>query len=103
MSEQAPQPEQSPDLERDGDLDPTSSWQSASADGDSRLEGESSPATGVPAVDEVVAEVDALDDRPLEEHLATFERAHERLRAALDSDPGDPTGRPGPDGASGPA
>jgi hypothetical protein len=46
------------------------------------------PLTGVPAVDEVLAEVDALGERPLDEHLATFERAHETLRAALDADPG---------------
>jgi hypothetical protein len=47
-------------------------------------------ATGVPAVDEVLSEVDGLDDLPLEEHLPTFERAHESLRAALDAEPGDP-------------
>jgi hypothetical protein len=46
--------------------------------------------TGVPAVDEVLADVDRLDDTPLDEHLAAFERAHESLRSALDADPGDP-------------
>jgi hypothetical protein len=46
--------------------------------------------TGVPAVDEVLAEVDALDDLPLEEHLGAFERAHESLRRALDVQPDDP-------------
>ena len=30
------------------------------------------------------ADVDRLDDVPLEEHLGPFERAHESLRAALD-------------------
>jgi hypothetical protein len=47
-------------------------------------------ATGVPAVDDVLSEVDGLDDLPPEEHLPTFERAHESLRAALDAEPGDP-------------
>lgn len=46
--------------------------------------------TGIPAVDEVLSEVDALGELPLEEHLSTFERAHESLRAALDAEPGDP-------------
>lgn len=40
--------------------------------------------TGVPAVDEVLASVQALDDRPVDEHVAVFEQAHERLRRALD-------------------
>lgn len=47
-------------------------------------------ATGVPAVDQVLSDVDRLDDLPLEEHLPTFERAHDSLRAALDGEPGDP-------------
>ncbi len=46
--------------------------------------------TGVPAVDDVLAEVDRLDDVPLDEHLATYERAHESLRSALDADPSEP-------------
>lgn len=41
--------------------------------------------TGVPAVDEVLAEVDGLADRPVEDHVAVFERAHETLRRALDA------------------
>ena len=46
----------------------------------------SGPATtGVPAVDQVLADVDRLDDLPLEEHLGAFERAHESLRSALDA------------------
>jgi hypothetical protein len=49
-----------------------------------------SVSTGVPGVDAVLAEVDRLDDLPLEEHLSTFERAHESLRSALDAEPGDP-------------
>jgi hypothetical protein len=49
--------------------------------------------TGVPAVDEVLADVDRLDDQPLEEHLATFERAHDSLRAALDAPAADEADR----------
>ena len=40
--------------------------------------------TGVALVDEVIASVQALGDRPVDEHVATFERAHEQLRRALD-------------------
>jgi hypothetical protein len=46
--------------------------------------------TGVPAVDQVLRDVDDLDAVPLEEHLGRFERAHETLRTALDADPGEP-------------
>jgi hypothetical protein len=46
--------------------------------------------TGVPAVDEVLRNVDDLDGLPLEEHLGRFERAHETLRSALDADPIEP-------------
>ncbi|MGZ4499485.1 MAG: hypothetical protein ACXVXD_03535 [Nocardioidaceae bacterium] len=45
-------------------------------------------ATGHPVVDEVLASVDHLEGRPVDEHVAVFESAHERLRAAL-SDAGD--------------
>ena len=43
--------------------------------------------TGVPAVDELLDEVAALADRPVSEHVAVFESAHERLRRALDAQP----------------
>ncbi len=33
---------------------------------------------------EVVASVEALEGQPVEEHVAVFEQAHERLRRALD-------------------
>ena len=45
---------------------------------------EETPSTGVAAVDEVLATVQALEGRPVEEHVAVFEQAHERLRRALD-------------------
>ncbi len=41
-------------------------------------------------MDAVIASVDQLDDRPLDEHLAEFERAHQALRSALDADPSEP-------------
>jgi len=41
--------------------------------------------TGNEAVDRVLESLDALDDVPVDEHVAVFERAHEQLRAALDS------------------
>jgi hypothetical protein len=56
-----------------------------------------STTTGVAAVDRVLADIDAVDDLPLEQHLGAFERAHESLRAALDpsDEPADgPTDEP---------
>ena len=50
--------------------------------------------TGVAAVDRVLAEVDALDNLPVEEHLGAYERAHESLRSALDAQPSDQPGDP---------
>lgn len=43
--------------------------------------------TGVPAVDEVLRSLDALAERPVDEHVEIFERAHEQLRRSLDADP----------------
>ena len=40
-------------------------------------------ATGHEATDAVVASMDGLDDLPVGEHVAVFERAHEALRQAL--------------------
>jgi hypothetical protein len=47
-------------------------------------------ATGVPAVDQVLADVDRVDDLPLDLHQEAFERAHTALRSALDAGPDDP-------------
>lgn len=44
--------------------------------------------TGHPAVDEVLGSLDGLAGRPVDEHVAAFEQAHESLRRAL-SDAGD--------------
>jgi hypothetical protein len=46
--------------------------------------------TGVDRVDAVVVDVEGLDERPVEEHVAVFERAHEQLRRALDDRPVSP-------------
>jgi hypothetical protein len=41
--------------------------------------------TGVLEVDEVIAAVEQLEDRPIEEHVGVFETAHDQLRRALDT------------------
>jgi hypothetical protein len=41
------------------------------------------PTTGDDAVDAVVATLRGLDDLPVSEHVAVFERAHESLRQVL--------------------
>ena len=43
--------------------------------------------TGVDAVDRVLAEVAAVGELPVSEHVQIFERAHEQLRRALDAQP----------------
>ncbi len=44
------------------------------------------PRTGNPRVDGVLGSLTDLADRPVGEHAAVFERAHEELRAALEPD-----------------
>lgn len=41
--------------------------------------------TGVEHVDEVIAAVEELEERPIEEHVGVFETAHDQLRRALDA------------------
>jgi len=41
--------------------------------------------TGVESVDEVIAAVEGLEERPIEEHVGVFETAQEQLRRALDA------------------
>lgn len=41
--------------------------------------------TGVASVDRVLADVAAVVDAPVRDHVAVFERAHEQLRRALDA------------------
>lgn len=45
--------------------------------------------TGVERVDAVVDAVSDLADRPVDEHVAVFESAHDELRRILDSPPDD--------------
>lgn len=47
------------------------------------ISSESSERTGNPLVDEVLDSLDRLDGRPVDEHVAVFEAAHEKLRRAL--------------------
>jgi hypothetical protein len=44
---------------------------------------EQAPVTGDDRVDAVLASLSDLDDRPVAEHVAAFESAHDRLRDAL--------------------
>jgi hypothetical protein len=41
--------------------------------------------TGIETVDAVLSGLGDLDDLPVTEHVAVFERAHESLRAAMGS------------------
>lgn len=41
------------------------------------------PHTGHPEVDAALASLEGLQDKPVEEHAAVFEAAHERLRVVL--------------------
>ncbi|MDP3891476.1 hypothetical protein [Nocardioides sp.] len=43
---------------------------------------------GVDTVDQVLASLSGLDALPVDQHVAVFERAHEGLRRALDSETG---------------
>jgi hypothetical protein len=43
--------------------------------------------TGEERVDSVLAAIEQLRDRPVEEHVAAFEQAHDELRRALDDVP----------------
>lgn len=66
-------------------LTPYSAGDDHAPDGSTSVE----ESTGVPAVDEVLSTMDGLADRPVAEHVAIFEQAHERLRRALDAQPSD--------------
>ena len=43
--------------------------------------------TGVEDVDAVLEAVEGLEGTPVDEHVAVFEHAHDRLRRALDGRP----------------
>jgi hypothetical protein len=52
--------------------------------------------TGLASVDQVLADVAAVADAPISDHVAVFERAHDQLRRALDAQP-----QPAPDDEQG--
>jgi hypothetical protein len=56
--------------------------------------------TGDPRVDDAVAGLAALRDRPLDEHPPVLEAVHDRLREIL-GELGDAAGRPGEPGQQG--
>ncbi|HET7194053.1 MAG TPA: hypothetical protein VFI99_03595 [Nocardioides sp.] len=72
MSERNLEPEQ-PDTPPD--VDPTETGQ----------EFDEPERTGVEEVDNVLADLQGLQNSPVEEHPDAFEQAHERLRQALDN------------------
>jgi hypothetical protein len=43
--------------------------------------------TGVEEVDDVLDSVEGLEGTPVDDHVAVFEAAHDRLRRALDAGP----------------
>lgn len=49
-------------------------------------EPEQMPNTGVPVVDAVLKDVDAAGGLPVDERVAVFQDAHQRLRRALDGE-----------------
>ena len=69
-----------PDLDTHTDLD---AQDGPDRGGDPSLDGSVPERTGHPAVDEVLASLAGLEERPVAEHVAVFEAAHDRLRAAL--------------------
>ena len=88
MSEYDEQADLAPDAEA-SDSDAFDDAVAQEADGAAPLDtvasdGWEAPSTGVAAVDAVLASVHALDDRPVAEHVAVFEQAHDQLRRALD-------------------
>ena len=57
-------------------------------------DGGATGSTGNQAVDDVLRTMQGLQDRPVEEHVAVFEAAHEKLRAALADAADRPSGPP---------
>lgn len=52
-----------------------------------RQAAEAAPPTGVAIVDDVLAALEGVEQRPVGERVPEFERAHEGLRRALDDEP----------------
>ena len=69
-------------LEEHAVSEPTPSSDGGTAQAPGQQDPEMEP-TGHPDVDAVVASLAGLDGRPVSEHVAVFEAAHDRLRSAL--------------------
>ena len=63
-------------------------WDPQPGDGESTYGEDRHVETGLASVDAVLSSLVGLEQRPVDEHVAVFETAHEQLRAAL-SDAGD--------------
>ena len=63
--------------------DPFAAEEPEAVDATTRDDGPADRATGHPEVDQVLASLAELEDRPVSEHVAVFESAHDRLRGAL--------------------
>ena len=53
------------------------------SEADDAVDQEPSAATGNPAVDQVLASLNGLDELPIADQVGVFESAHEALRGAL--------------------
>jgi hypothetical protein len=58
---------------------------------DDALDPQAVDTTGHPEVDAVLASLGGIEERPVADHVAVFEAAHERLRGALASAGDDPS------------
>ena len=78
---------EAPDVYREFPDDDASESDDQGVEGRVRGEAEAEQVrTGDARVDAVLASLDGLDERPVSEHAAVFEQAHEQLRAALEPD-----------------
>ncbi len=62
------------------------------SDPDSDTGNDTGSTTGNDTVDAVLASLEGLEDRPVDEHVAVFEAAHDALRGALADAGRNPTG-----------
>lgn len=69
----------------DGDSDASTEAVDVLADTDAEIEARrpGPVETGHPAVDAVLRSLETLDARPVDEHVAVFEKAHDDLRRTL--------------------
>lgn len=74
------------DSSRPTDVRPSPAEAEGHTDGDA-VRDAVSERTGVPEVDGVLAEIESVGELPVADRVEVFERAHERLRRALEADP----------------